>query len=137
MLRKTLEIFITDKFNPCKTSRTLKIDVFEIPGNKNNGKLLSKQELLFLDQAHSTYDPSQTLLLQFPIPRASLPPAPSLPHFTLANWNPSLIQSSLCSSLDSLFCPTPFSHVPLQVLDTPNHMGNPANQIYYQAVCKS
>ena len=36
MLRKILEkVFITKNFTQCKTSRTLKIDLFEIPDDKN------------------------------------------------------------------------------------------------------
>ena len=58
---------------------------FEIPDNKNIGKLFSKYELLFLDQHNSSYDLSQILTLQFPSPRASLPLSSSLSHFTLAN----------------------------------------------------
>ena len=123
MLRKILEkISITNEFTQCKTSRTLKIDVFEIPYNKNIGKLLSKYELLLLDQANSSSDPTQILILWFPIPRASLPPSPSLSSLTLVNWNPSSTQSSSCSSSVSIFCPTPFNHTPPQVLDPPNHM---------------
>ena len=68
MLQKILEkVFITKKFTQCKTSCSLKIDVFEIPDNKNIEKLFSKYELLPLDQAHSSYDASQILILQFPI----------------------------------------------------------------------
>ena len=38
MLRKTLEkAFITKKYTQCKTSHTLKTDVFELPDNKNIG----------------------------------------------------------------------------------------------------
>ena len=40
---------------------------------KNIGKLLSKYELFFLDQGNSSSDPSQILIQQYPIPRASLP----------------------------------------------------------------
>ena len=87
------KFFINNKFTQCNTPRTLKIDVFELPNNKNIGKLFSKDELLFLDQANSKSDPSQILILQFPIPRASLPPSPSLSNFTLANWNHSSTQS--------------------------------------------
>ena len=45
--------FITKKFNQCKTSRTLKIDVFELPDNKKIGKLFPKYKLLFLDISNS------------------------------------------------------------------------------------
>ena len=44
-LREILEkIFITKKFTQCKTSHTLKIDVFELLDNKDIGKLFSKHE---------------------------------------------------------------------------------------------
>ena len=79
MLRKTpANIFITNNFTQFKTSRTLKIDVFEITDNKNIEKLFSKYELFLLDQANSSPDPSQTLILRFPIPRAS-----HNPHYVL------------------------------------------------------
>ena len=49
VLRKILEkVFITNKFTQCKTSHTLKMDVFQIPYNKNIGELLSKYELLLI-----------------------------------------------------------------------------------------
>ena len=106
-LRKILEnVFVNKKFTHCEISRTLQSDVIKIPDNKNIGKNISKNELLFLDQVNPNSDPSQILTLQFPIPRASLPPSVSLSYFILANWNPSSIQSSPCSSLVSLFCPT-------------------------------
>ena len=39
MLRKILEkVFINKKFTQCKTSRTLEVDAFKIPDNKNIGK---------------------------------------------------------------------------------------------------
>ena len=38
------------------------------------GKLFRKYELLLLDEGNSSSDPSQMLMQQFPIPRASLPP---------------------------------------------------------------
>ena len=76
VLQKILEkVFITNKFTRWETSRSLKIDEFEIPYNKNIGKSFSKYELLFLDQAYSSSDPSQILILQFPILRV-----PCLPH---------------------------------------------------------
>ena len=40
-----------------------------------------------MNQANSTSDPSQILILQFPIPGAFLPPPTSLSNFTQANWN--------------------------------------------------
>ena len=117
MLWKILEVFITKKFTQCKTSHTLKIDGFKIPDNKNVGKLFSKYKVSFLDQADSSSDPYQMIILQFPIPRASLPPSPSLSNFTLVNWNPSTTQFSSCSSLVSLIFPTQFNHTPSQVLN--------------------
>ena len=60
MLRKILEkVFIDKRPTQCKTSRTLKIDVLKIPGNRNIRKLFSKYELFFLNQANSSSDPSQ------------------------------------------------------------------------------
>ena len=86
MLRKILEkIFITKKLTRLKKSSSLKIDVLDIPDNKNIGKLFLIYKLLFLDQAKSSSDPSEILILRFPIPRASLPTSPSLSNFTLAN----------------------------------------------------
>ena len=129
MLQKILEkFFIINKFTQCKTSRTLKIDAFEIP---------DINILILLDQANSNSDPSQILILRFPIPRASLPPSPSLLSFTLANRHSSSSQSSSCSSLVSLFYPTPFSRISQQVLDIPNQMASQTNQIFYQAVYRS
>ena len=78
MLPKILEVFATKKFTQYKRSRTLKIDSPEIPDNKNIGKLFSKYELLFLDQANSSSDTSQKWTLRFPTTRASLPLSPSL-----------------------------------------------------------
>ena len=95
---------------------------------------MSNLNCFFSDQANSSSDPSQILILRFPIPRASLPSSPSLSSFTIATWNPSSTQSSSCSSVVSLFRPTPFSQTSIQVLDIPNHMASQANQIYYQAV---
>ena len=44
----------------------------------------SKYEMLSLVQANSSSDLSQILILQFLLPRAFLPPSPSLLNFTLA-----------------------------------------------------
>ena len=41
-----------------------------------------------MDQANSISDPSQILILEFPVPRDFLPPLPSLFNFALADWNP-------------------------------------------------
>ena len=49
------------------------------------GKLFSKYELLFLDQANFSSDPPQILIQQFSIPRAFLPPSPAVSIVTLAN----------------------------------------------------
>ena len=66
MLRKILDkILITEEFIQCKTSHTLKMDLLEIPNNKNIGKLCSKYGLVFLDQANFSSDPSQILILQY------------------------------------------------------------------------
>ena len=51
-------VTITWKFTHYKTSRILKLDIFKIPDKKNIGKLFSKCELLFLDQANSSSNPS-------------------------------------------------------------------------------
>ena len=79
------------------------MDVFEIPDIKNIGKLFSKFELLYLDQANFSSDPSQILMLNLPISRAFLPPSPSLPNFTLAKGHLFSTESSLCSSSISIF----------------------------------
>ena len=84
MLRKILQkVFISKEFTQCKTSLTLKLDVFEIPDNKNIGKLFSKYELLFLHKASSRSDPSQILILRFPILRASQNLSPSLKFYAI------------------------------------------------------
>ena len=86
VLRKILEkVFITKKYVQSKNSHTLKTDVFELPDNKNIGKLFSKYELLFVDQANFCSNLFQVLIPQYPIPSACLFPLPSLSNFTLAN----------------------------------------------------
>ena len=61
--RKILEkVFITKKCTQC-TSHVLKIDVLELTDNKIIGKLFSKYKLLFPNQANSSSDPSQILIL--------------------------------------------------------------------------
>ena len=57
------------------------MDVFELPDRKNIGKLFLKFELIFLDYADFSFDPSQILILQYPIPPTYLPPSPSLSNF--------------------------------------------------------
>ena len=99
---------------------------FRIPDNKNIGKLFSKHELLFLDQANSSSDPSQILIIQFPyLEHHCLPhdlcqilPYPILPILPIL---PS------CFSSVSLFYPTPFYDTSPQVLDIPKHVPSQAN----------
>ena len=100
---KMCYVFVNTKITQYKTSPTLQIDVFVIRNKKNSGKLFSKYELLFLDQANTSSDPCQILILQFHTLRASLPPLPSLSYFTLVNWNPSLTKLSSCSPSVPLF----------------------------------
>ena len=137
VLRKILEkVFVNKKFTQSKTSRTLQIDVFEIPDKKNIGRLFSKCELLFLDHANSSSDPSQILILQFPTPRAFLLSSPSLSNFTLANWNSSSRQPLSSSTSGPLSHPTPFDHTLSWVLDKPNHLSSSVTQISYQVIYK-
>ena len=111
--RKKLEkFFIIKKCTQYKTSHTLKFYLFELPDNKHFGKLFSKYEVLFLDQSNFSSNPFQILILQYPIPRDSPPPLPSLLNFILANWHPSWKQNSSCFSLAFLFYLTPFDHTP-------------------------
>ena len=131
------QVFVNKKSTKCKTSRTLQIDVFKIPDNRSIGKLFSKYELLFLDQANSSSDASQLLMLKFPKTRASLPPWPCLSYFTLINWNLSSTQSSSCSLSVSLFYLTPLDHTLSQKLNKLNHMSGQLNQIFYQAIYRS
>ena len=56
-----------------------------MPGDKMLVFFFSKYELLYLDQAKSSSDPSQIMMLQFSTTGASLPPSQSLLTFTLAN----------------------------------------------------
>ena len=51
---------MTRGFTQCKTLQTLKVDVLEIPDNKNIGELFSKYELIFLDQKTSQILPWPT-----------------------------------------------------------------------------
>ena len=80
-----MPIFITKKYTQCKTQHTLKIDLFELPDNINTGKLFSKYELFFPNQANASSDLSHVLILQHPIPISSLPRSPSLSNFALEN----------------------------------------------------
>ena len=132
MLRKILvKVIVTNKFTQCKTSRTLKVDVFEITDNKNIGKLFSKYELLLLDQANSSSDPSQALTKRFHTPRAShnlhyifhLFPYFVLPHSTKRHhkyWiyqtydKPS--QSNLLSSCLQIIIPNGSDTLPIKML---------------------
>ena len=75
VLRKILEkVFITTKCTQRKTLHTLKADVFELTENKNIEKLFSKYDLFSLDQANLGSDPSQILIIQYPISTAFLSP---------------------------------------------------------------
>ena len=66
MLQKILEkVFITKKYTQCKTLQALKIDVFELPDNKNIGKLFLKKQLFFLDQVNFSSNPFQVPILQY------------------------------------------------------------------------
>ena len=65
------KIFNTKICTQRKTLNTLKTDVFELPDNKNIGKLLSKYELFSLDQDNFISDPSQILILQYLFPTGS------------------------------------------------------------------
>ena len=95
-----------------------------------------KYELLFLDQANLSSVPFQILILQYPIPRASLSSSPSPSNFTLANRNPSSTQPSSCSSSVSPFCLTQCDTTG-KLLDILNQVLSQANQIYYQTIYKS
>ena len=108
VLRKILEkVFINKKFTQCKTSRTLKMDVLEIPGNKNIGKLFSKYKLLFLNQANSCSVHLKYWCYHSPHLELHCLPDHLCKNFTLVNWNPYSTQYLLCSSWVSLCCPTP------------------------------
>ena len=67
------------------TPHVLKIYLFELPDNKNTGTFFSKYELLFPNQANSSFAPSQILILQHPIPISSLHPSPFLADFVPLN----------------------------------------------------
>ena len=119
--------FITKKFTQSKTSRTLRINVFEITDNKVIGKLFSN-ELIFLDLANSSSDPSQILILQFPyIELPCLPHHPCqirpIPHstkchpsigYTKRYVNPS--QSNLESSYIDMKMPYGSNTLPIKKL---------------------
>ena len=85
VLQKILEKdLITKKCTQC-TSHVSKIDVLELTYNKNIEKLFSKYKLLFPNQANSSSDPSQILILQHLNSMSSLTPSPSLTNFALEN----------------------------------------------------
>ena len=122
MLRKILE-----KVTKYKTSRTLQINVFEIPYNKNIWKLFSRYELLCLDQANCSSDLIQILITHFPTPRASPAPSSSLiickilpyPAETPLQHHPHYVFHRFLY----------FVHTPSQVLDKPNHIPSQAKPI--------
>lgn len=95
MLRKLFgKVFITKKCTERKTLHALKSNVFELSENKNVWKLFSKHELFSLDQANYSSNPSQILIVQYSMLRASLSLSPYVWNFILANWNPCSTQSS-------------------------------------------
>ena len=96
------------KFNQCETSRTLKIDLFEIPHNESIGQLFWLYKLLFRIK----------LILGSSYNSSWLKPL----------YNIILIMFFI----GFLFRPTSLSHTPPKVLDIPNHMPSKINQIYYQ-----
>ena len=86
LLQKILEkVFVTKKCTNCKTSHTLKTDVFELPDNKDIRKLFSKYELFFPNQSNFSSNSFQILILQHLIPWVSLPSFLFLLNFTLVN----------------------------------------------------
>ena len=104
VLREILEkIFMSKKLTQFKTSRLLKIDGFKITENNAIRKMISKYKV-FLYQANSSSDLFQTLILQLSIPRASLPPLPSLSNF---------VKHHLCQT--SLPTENPLQHNPQQL----------------------
>ena len=130
------KVFTAKKYTQNINSIRITRSEFELPDHKNIGKLSLKYELLFLDQANLSSVPFQILILQYPIPRASLSSSPSPSNFTLANRNPSSTQPSSCSSSVSPFCLTQCDTTG-KLLDILNQMLSQANQIYYQTIYKS
>ena len=107
------KVFITKKFTQCKT-RTLKIDVFEIPDNKNikknyfqNGNCFSWIKLIPV-LIHLKYWYCNSPYLELPY----------LPRYfcQIFSTRSSSTQSSSCCLSVSLFRPTPFDHVPPQAI---------------------
>ena len=80
-------------YGKCKTSRILKIDVFEVPDKLKIMKNCSQNMNCLIQQANSSYDPSKILILQFPMPTDFLPPLPSLSNFNSSQLKPLLTQS--------------------------------------------
>ena len=88
MLRKILEkVFITNIFTQCKTSRTLKIDVFKIPDNSNIRKLFSKHVLIHLKYWYCNSPYLELLCLSHHpcqiLPKPTETPLQHNPHYVL------------------------------------------------------
>ena len=94
------------------TSHTLKIDVFELPGNKNIEKLFSKYELFFPNQANFSSDLSHILMLQHPVLISSLSPSSLLFNFVLKNW---ILNSTILIMLSLGFLISPYPIWPLAI----------------------
>ena len=111
--------------------------MFELPDNKNIGKLVSKHDLFSLDQANFSSDPSQILILQYPHP-CNFPASLAISVKFCPGQLKSLFNAILIMFFIGfpIFFSTPFDHM-LQLLDIQNHMSTQANQIYYQAIYKS
>ena len=126
---------ITKKYIQCKIPHTFKIYVLELPDNKNIGKLFSKYDLFFPNQANFGFDSSQILILQHPI--LYLPFLLDRLYLTVPWKNEIPFQQSFSSSfLDSLSHPNLFNYTP-QILDVKKHMSRQLNEIYYYATCRS
>ena len=123
VLRKILaKVIITNKFTQCKTLRSLKVDVFEKTDDKNIAKLLSKYELLLLDQANFSCHPCLELstiiimlfigfpILSFPIQ----PNATTSIGYTKPYDKPS--QSKLLSSCLQIIIPYGSGTLPIKKL---------------------
>ena len=114
-----------------KTSHALWTDAFELPDNKNIGKCFSKNEIFFLDHVHYSFDPSQILIIQYPIPRACL---------LSFKFQPGQLKLFFNTIFNMFFIGFSILPYPMQTRHNyyiPNHMPSQANQFLYQAIYKS